>query len=379
MSDKRDYYEVLGVARTASEEDLKKSYRKLALKYHPDRNQDNKEAEEKFKEISEAYSVLSDSEKRRKYDQFGHAAFNGGAGFDGFADFGNMFGGSGGDIFGDIFGAFFGGGARGGDGGRPRNGRDLQYSIEITLEEAFKGVEKEISFKKPCKCQTCSGSGAKPGTSATTCKNCNGSGQIRFQQGFFSVSQPCNSCKGTGKFIADKCTTCYGSGATEKQTKLSVKIPAGINSNQRLKIRGEGEQPPVDGGRPGNLYVEVHVKAHSLFRRRDGEILCEMPISYSQAVLGGDIEVPTLEGPVIMKIPPSTPSGKTFRIKGKGMVDLSTGRKGDQHVYVYVHVPSALSDKHKTILKELSDLEGLPKVQNSQSGKGFFDRIKDFF
>ncbi len=362
---KRDYYEVLGVSRGATGEEIKKAYRKAALQFHPDRNPDNPESEEKFKEATEAYSVLSDADNRRKYDQFGHAAFSGG-GAAGFGDFSGFE-----DIFGDIFGAFFGTGG----GQRARTGRDLRYNLEITLEEAASGIEKTIVFSRATPCETCGGNGAAKGTSPETCKQCNGAGQVRMQQGFFAVSRPCPVCAGRGQVVVKPCGTCGGNGRVNKEAELSVKIPAGIDEGQRLKLRGEGEAAP-GGGLPGDLYIVISIEPHKIFVRQDSEIICEVPITYSQAVLGGETMVPTLDGEINMKIPPGTPTGKTFRLKGKGIIDMHSGRRGDQHVRTYIHVPTSLSERQRELLEELSSIEGKPTANESRT---FFDRVKDLF
>nr|MBP9838598.1 molecular chaperone DnaJ [Pseudomonadota bacterium] len=306
---KRDYYEILEVSKDASQDQIKKSYRQLAIKFHPDKNPNNKEAEEKFKEATEAYQVLSSEENRAKYDRFGHAAFSNGGGFDGFSDFGAFAE----DIFGDIFGAFFGSGTT---RGRQRGGRDLKYNLEITLEEAATGIEKNIKLKKPVPCTGCKGNGVRDGKDAPVCKNCGGRGQVRIQQGFFTISRPCSSCNGNGKINKDPCPSCGGKGNSTKEKELNVKIPAGIDTGQQLKIRGEGEE--LGGGNPpGDLYVEITILPHKTFQRQDTDIICEVPINYTQAVLGSDIEVPTLTGNISMKIPPGTQSGKLFRLRGK--------------------------------------------------------------
>ncbi|MCB0343899.1 MAG: molecular chaperone DnaJ [Bdellovibrionales bacterium] len=362
---KRDYYEVLGVPRDASTDAVKKAYRKAALQFHPDRNPDNPEAEEKFKEATEAYSVLSNADNRRKYDQFGHAAFSSGGGA-GFSDFSGFE-----DIFGDIFGAFFGtGGAA-----RARSGRDLRYNLEITLEEAASGIEKNIVFSRATSCGDCGGNGAAKGTSPETCKQCNGAGQVRMQQGFFAVSRTCPVCSGRGQIVVKPCSSCSGSGRVSSETELSVKIPAGIDEGQRLKLRGEGEAAP-GGGMAGDLYIVISIQPHKVFVRQDSEIICEVPITYSQAVLGGDTMVPTLDGEINMKIPPGTPTGKTFRLKGKGIVDMHSGRRGDQHVRTYIHVPTNLTDRQRELLEELSGIEGTPAANDSRT---FFDKVKDLF
>jgi molecular chaperone DnaJ len=383
--EKRDYYVVLGVDRGASAEQIKKSYRQLAIKYHPDKNPDNKEAEELFKEASEAYQILSNPESRERYDRFGHAAFSSGGGFQGFGDFSSMAE----ELFGDVFGAFFGsGGQRRSSSRESQNGRgrDLRYNLEITLEEAAFGGEKVITFQKPTLCESCSGNGAKKGTSPERCKHCGGSGQMRIQQGFFTISRPCAVCQGKGTMITDPCTTCSGQGRIGKETKVSVKIPAGINDGQSLKLRGEGEQG-TKGSPSGDLYVEISVQQHQPFRRQDTEILCEVPMPYSLASLGGEIEVPTLEGKISMKIPPATQSGTTFRLRGKGIVDLDTGRKGDEHVRVFIVVPKDLTDREKELLEELAKIDKVRQEERAKLGeknaagedRSFFEKVKEFF
>lgn len=369
---KRDYYDVLEVSRNASSDEVKKSYRKLALKFHPDKNPGNKEAEESFKEATEAYQILSNPEAREKYNQFGHAAFSSGGGGWNFGDMGGFAD----EVFGDLFGAFFGT-AQGGRSRRSRAGRDLLFQLEITLEEAASGVEKEITVPKPITCGTCKGSRTKSGSGGpTSCRQCGGSGQLRVQQGFFAIARTCNVCGGEGQVIENPCATCSGSGHETSQIKLQVKIPAGIDSGQRLKLRGEGEPAPVGGSKAGDLYVAITVQEHPVFYRQETEILSEIPVSYAQAVLGGDIEVPTLEGKVSLKIPAGTPSGKTFRLRGKGIVDMSSGRKGDQHVRAYVYVPKEVTPRHRELLEELAKIEGIPVGDGSRT---FFDKVKDFF
>jgi len=362
---KRDYYEVLGGGRDVTQNNIKKAYRKLALAYHPDKNPGDKASEEKFKEATEAYQVLADADNRRKYDQFGHAAFEGaGAGdFSSFAE----------EIFGDIFGAFFGQSSGASRKGRP--GRDLRYNMEISLEESATGIEKEILLPKLTLCETCSGTGAKPGSTPENCRQCGGGGQIRIQQGFFTISRPCNICAGRGIVITNPCSSCEGGGRARKEIKLSVRIPAGIDEGQRLKLRGEGE-PGEDGAPPGDLYVVISVKEHPIFKRRETEIICEVPVSYTQAVLGSEIEVPTLDGKLTMKIPPGTPSGKTFRLRGKGIIDVHTSRRGDQHVRTYVYVPKQPNPQERELLEKLAGVEGKPISNESRS---FFDKVKDFF
>lgn len=367
---KRDYYEVLGVSKGASTDEIKKSYRKKALEFHPDRNPDDAEAEKKFKEATEAYSVLSDSANRSKYDQFGHAAFDQSGGFSGFSS--GAFEGFE-DIFGDIFGSFFGGATGGGT--RVQKGRDLRYDMQVSFEEAAFGCAQEIELDRRVDCEKCSGSGAKEGTSPERCGQCQGTGQIRVQQGFFTIGRPCGSCSGTGQVIKDPCTDCRGSGGVSKKGKIKVTVPAGIDHGQRLKLRGEGEAGPR-GGPPGDLYVVILVDEHPFFEREESEVICEIPISYADAVLGTEIEVPTIEGKVEMKIPPGTPSGKVFRLKNKGIQILGTNRRGDQHVRVFIKVPKKISDEHRTQLEELRDVEA---EDDSEEGKGFFDKVKDIF
>lgn len=365
---KRDYYEILEVAKEADAETIKKAYRKLALQYHPDRNPGDSAAEDKFKEASEAYQILSSAETRAKYDRFGHGAFQNGGGFGGF-DFSHFAD----DIFGDIFGAFFGSGASSG----PRKGRDLRYQLEVDLEEAANGLEKEIKIPRPSVCDTCSGTGAKKGTSPESCKHCRGAGKIQVQQGFFSMTQTCPICRGQGQVIAHPCTTCRGQGLKKEQVTLPVSIPAGIDHGQRLKLRGEGE-PSLEGGSAGDLYVEILLKPHKRFHRQGNDIISEAPINYTQAVLGAEVEVPTLDGRVKLKIPPGTPSGKVFKLKGKGIVDVRGGRKGDQHVRTYIYIPTSTSDKQREVLENLASIEGKP-IEDESDSKSFFERVKDLF
>ncbi len=366
---KRDCYEVLGVPREASIEQIKKAYRQLALKYHPDRNQGDKEGEEKFKEATEAYQILANDESRSKYDRFGWSAFQQGSGWEGFNDF-SVFSD---DFFSDIFSAFFGGVGSSGSS-RQRAGRDLRYTLELTLEEAALGTEKKIKIKKPVPCENCKGSGARGDSSPERCRQCGGSGQVRVQQGFFAITRTCSVCRGQGKVIIDPCPSCGGNGQGAKDCDISVKVPAGIDQGQRLKLRGEGEV--ISGGAPGDLYVEILLKEHETFKRRDSDIVCEVPINYSQAVLGTEVEVPTLTGPITMKIPPGTPSGKVFRLRGKGIVDLHNGRHGDQHVRTYIYVPQTVTEKQRNLLEELSRIEGKPVANGSRS---LFDKFKEFF
>jgi molecular chaperone DnaJ len=370
---KRDYYEVLGVGKAASLDEIKKAYRKKAVEFHPDKNPGNKEAEEKFKEATEAYSVLSDAEGRSRYDRFGHAGVDQNAGgFQG-ADFSGFE-----DIFGDIFSSFFGGQGGGRRGGRGRAGNDLRYDLEVKFEEAAFGCEKEISIGRRNQCETCSGSGAAAGTSRDRCPQCEGQGQIRIQQGFFTLSRTCHVCGGAGEVIKKPCGDCSGTGLKVRETKLKVKIPAGVDHGQRLKMRGEGEGG-VGGGPSGDLYVQIMIEEHPVFQRQESELVCEVPISYATAALGSEIDVPSLEGMVKLKIPAGTPSGKVFRIKNKGIPILGSSpqRRGDQHVRVFVHVPKKVSDEEREILEKLASIQGEPSVEGSD--KGFFDKVKGMF
>ena len=366
MNGKRDYYELLGIVRSAGEDEVKKAYRKLALQYHPDRNPGDKQAEERFKEVSEAYQVLSDPQKRAQYDKFGHAAFgDNGPGF----DFNSGFE----DIFGDIFGEFFGGA-----GARRRSesrGDDLRYNLTLSFEEAVSGVEKKIKIPRHGPCDTCRGTGAKAGTSPQTCPSCRGRGQVSFQQGFFSVSRSCSQCHGQGTFISDPCTSCGAAGRVRKMHTLSVKIPAGVDNGSRLKLRGEGETAPARGV-PGDLYVVIQVEPHPIFTRENLHILCDIPISFVQAALGAEIDVPTLDGKIKMKIPSGTQSGKVFRIKGKGVKDVHGYEQGDQHVLVLVETPTHLTARQKELLKEFAALGG---EDINPLSKGFFDKVKQLF
>jgi molecular chaperone DnaJ len=372
---KRDYYEVLGIPKNAGDQQIKSAYRKLALQYHPDRNQGNKEAEEKFKEAAEAYAILSDSDKRTRYDRFGHAGVSSqtGAGFDPstFAGFE--------DIFGGIFGDFFGGGRRGG----PERGSDLRYDLEISFEESAKGVETSVQIPRLEACEACRGSGAAPGSGPTTCPQCHGRGQQRFQQGFFTVARTCGRCHGTGRVIAKPCTTCRGEGRTTQERKLTVKIPAGIADGQRLRISGEGESG-VAGGPPGDLYVFIEVRLHQFFRRDGNNLSCEIPLNFTTLALGGNIEVPTLDGQESFKVPESTQSGTVFRLRGKGMPDVSGRGRGDLYFTVQAVTPKKLSKEQRSLLDQLSKV--LPKEKfeprardDREDDKNLFDKVKDIF
>ncbi len=372
---KRDYYEVLGVNRDAGDDEIKKAYRKLAMKHHPDRNPDSKDAEEKFKEAKEAYEMLSDPQKKAAYDRYGHAGVDpsmgagpGAQGFEGgFAD-----------AFGDIFGDLFGGG--GGRGGRSNvyRGADLRYNLEITLEEAARGAEKTIRIPTVEECGTCHGSGAKPGTQPKPCPTCNGHGQVRVQQGFFSIQQTCPKCHGSGKIIPDPCRDCGGAGRVKKQKTLEVKIPAGIDEGMRLRHAGHGE-PGVNGGPPGDLYVEIHIRKHSVFERDHDDLHCEMPISITTAALGGEIEIPTLEGMARLKIPAETQSGKVFRLRGKGIKNVRSHVHGDLMCHVVVETPVSLTERQKELLREFEESASGNADRHNPKAKGWMDKVRDFF
>ena len=374
MADKRDYYEVLGVPRDADEAALKKAYRQLAKKYHPDINPGDKEAEAKFKEASEAYAVLSDPEKRRQYDQFGHAAFDGGAGGAGGFDFNNM--GDMGDIFGDIFGDLFGGGSRRRASNGPMQGANVRASVRITFEEAFRGVDKELDLNLKEECETCHGTGAKPGTEATTCPKCGGKGQVVYtQQSLFGMVRnvtTCPDCNGTGKIIKDKCPDCYGSGYITKRKKIQVSIPAGIDSGQSVRIRGKGE-PGINGGPRGDLLVEVIVAQHPKFQRQDMNVFSTESISFPTAVLGGDVRRPTVAGDVMVDVKPGTQSGTKIRLKGKGMPSLrSQSLMGDHYVTLVVDVPTKLNEEQKAALCAYDQTMTGKERPKDKKHKGFF-------
>jgi molecular chaperone DnaJ len=369
---KRDYYEVLGVEQGASKDEIKKAYRKLSKKYHPDINKEA-DANEKFKEISEAYEVLSDEQKRAQYDRFGHTDPN--QGFGGGGDFGGGFGG-----FEDIFNTFFGGGGgRRRDPNAPRAGADLQYTMSVTFEEAVFGKETDIEIPKEEECDTCHGSGAKPGTKPETCKHCQGSGQLNVEQntpfGRIVNRRVCHHCHGTGKFIKEKCNTCGGNGKVQKRRKIHVKIPAGIDEGQQLRVSGQGE-PGVNGGPPGDLYVVFHVRPHEFFERDGDDIYCEMPITFVQSALGDEIEVPTLHGKVKLKVPAGTQTGTKFRLRGKGVPNVRGYGTGDQHIRVKVVTPTKLTDKQKELLREFADITGQVPDEQHES---FFDKVRRAF
>lgn len=374
---KRDFYEILGVAKNASDEEIKKAYRKLAMKFHPDRNPDSKGAEDKFKEAKEAYEMLSDPQKREAYDRFGHAGVDpnvGGGGGGGFAGAGGFS-----DAFGDIFGDIFGGGAgRARGGAQVYRGADLRYNLDITLEQAAHGFDTTIRVPSWDECDTCHGSGAKPGTSPTTCGTCGGHGQVRMQQGFFSIQQTCPKCHGTGKVIPDPCTTCSGSGRIKRNKTLEVKIPAGIDDGMRIRSTGNGE-PGMNGGPPGDLYVEIHIKQHAVFQRDGDDLHCEMPISFARAALGGEIEVPTLSGKVSFTVPEGTQTGKTFRLRGKGIKGVRSGFPGDLFCHVLIETPVKLTEKQKDLLREFEALTDAGGSKHSPQSKSWMDKVKDFF
>ncbi len=366
MSSKRDYYEVLEVSRTATTDEIKKSYKKLVIKYHPDRNKGDEEAVNRFKECAEAYEVLSDSEKRRRYDQFGHAGVNGGArGGAGFTDLNDIF-----DAFGSVFEGF-GMGGRGRRG--PTRGSDLQVSVTLDLREAATGCKKEVKVHRHKACETCQGSGAKPGTQPESCEYCGGHGQVVQAQGFFRVQTTCPSCRGSGKVIRQKCDDCQGSGLQGELVTRVVNIPAGIDDGQSLCLRGEGEPGP-NNGPSGDLYVEVHVNEHSLFHREGPHLICRAPISYSQAALGATIEIPLLIGRHELKIPPGTQPGEVFRIRGKGMPDPRGREVGDLHVEIQLVVPKDLSDDHEKLLRKLAEFE---KADVHPHQKSWFEKLKE--
>ena len=366
---KRDYYEIIGVAKNASEEEIKKAYRKLALKYHPDRNPGDKAAEDKFKEAAEAYAVLSDARQRAQYDQFGHSM--GGHGFSGFEGFQDSFRDFG-DIFGDLFDDFFGTSTRrrGTPGGGVR-GSDLQYNLELTLEEVLTGKEVTLEVNRLESCEECQGSGAAPGSKRETCTECRGSGTVRMSQGFFSIARTCPRCNGEGERVSKPCKRCHGSSRVEKLRKINVKVPPGMDTGSRLKISGEGEAGERGGGR-GNLYVLVHVRQHSIFKRIDDHIACEMTIPFTIAALGGSVEVKALDGKTKLKIPAGSPNGKIFRIKDRGIPNVHTGARGELIVQIAIQVPDKLSDEEKKLLHQLA----LLRKEEVDEQKGFFGKMK---
>jgi molecular chaperone DnaJ len=376
---KRDYYTTLGVNRDAGDEDIKKAYRRLAMKHHPDRNPD-KGSEDKFKEAKEAYEILSDARKRAAYDQYGHAGVDPSAGFgaagargagpEGFGGFADAFG----DIFGEIFGS---GGGRGRGNGVYR-GADLRYNLELSLEEAARGTEAKIRIPAMESCATCHGSGAKPGTQAKTCPTCNGQGQVRVSQGFFSIQQTCPQCHGTGKIIPEPCATCGGVGRVKKQKTLSVKIPAGVDQDDRIRLGGEGESG-LNGGPPGDLYVVVGLKPHPVFQRETNDLHCEMPISFATSALGGEIEIPTLDGQAKIKIPAETQSGQVFRLRGKGIKGVRSHAHGDLFCHVAIETPVHLTARQKELLREFEQINAEDPGVHNPRAKNWFDRVREFF
>ena len=378
MATKRDYYETLGVPKNASEEEIKKAYRKLAMKHHPDRNQGDasKDAEAKFKDAKEAYEMLSDPQKRAAYDQYGHAGVDpnmrGGPGAEGFGGFAEAFG----DIFGDVFG-----GARGGRQGSGRQvfrGSDLSYAMEITLEEAAEGKDAQIRIPSWDDCDTCHGSGAKPGTKPITCTTCHGQGSVQMRQGFFSVQQTCPQCHGSGKIIPEPCPTCHGQGKIKNNKTLEVKIPAGIDDGMRIRSTGNGE-PGTNGGPPGDLYIEIRLKKHEIFERDGDDLHCVVPVSMTTAALGGEINVPTLSGAAAIDIPDGTQSGKQFRLRGKGIKGVRASYPGDLYCHVRVETPVKLTEHQRKLLKELDDSFKKGGHKHSPTDKGWFDKAKEFF
>jgi len=372
---KRDFYTVLGVNRDASEDAIRKAYRKLAMKHHPDRNPDDKASEEKFKEAKEAYEILTDPKKKAAYDQFGHAGVDQSAGFgagrgpDGFGGFS--------DAFGDIFGEIFGAQRRGGGNGVYR-GADLRYNLELGLEEAARGTEAKIRIPTLEQCATCNGSGAKPGTQPKQCASCHGRGEVRVSQGFFSIQQTCPTCHGTGKVVSDPCSACHGQGRTKRHKTLSVKIPAGVDQDDRIRLSGEGEAG-MNGGPPGDLYVVVNLKAHAVFQRDGADLHCEMPISFATAALGGEIEIPTLEGHAKIKIPAETQSGQVFRLRNKGIRPVRGSVTGDLFCHVAIETPVKLTARQKEILREFEAINDDDPGAHNPRAKSFMDKVRDFF
>ena len=374
---KRDFYDILGVNRDASEDDIKKAYRKLAMKHHPDRNPDNPKSEDRFKEAKEAYEILSDGQKRAAYDQYGHA------GVDPQAGMGGGFGGAGAGGFSDAFGGIFdeifggGGGARGGRSNIYR-GADLRYNLEVTLEQAAFGTETKIRIPTMEVCEPCHGTGAKAGTQPKTCPTCQGSGQVRLQQGFFSIQQACPKCNGSGRFIADPCPSCHGAGRNKQHKTLAVKIPSGVDEGDRIRLSGEGEHG-INGGPAGDLYVQIHLKPHSVFQREQNDLHCEMPISFTTAALGGDIDIPTLDAVAKIKIPAETQSGKTFRLRGKGIKGVRSHAHGDLLCHVVVETPVSLTERQKELLRELEESSREHSGRHNPRAKSWMDRVREFF
>jgi molecular chaperone DnaJ len=373
---KRDYYKVLDVARSAAEADIKKAYRRLAMKFHPDRNPGDAEAEEKFKEAKEAYEVLSDTQKRAVYDQHGHAGIEaarqggGGGGFNPADAFG--------DIFGDVFGDIFGAGRRGGGRNQVFRGADLRYDLELDLHDAVFGKSVEIDVPKLAECETCGGSGAAKGSAPVRCDTCDGSGQVRISQGFFQLQQPCPKCRGSGRLVKNPCDTCLGQGRVRRTKKLSVKIPPGVDTGDRIRLSGEGEAGR-NGGPSGDLYVEVAVREHAIFERDGAHLSCEVPVSFATAALGGSVDVPTLDGSVSLKIPPETQSGRVFRLRGKGVRPVRGGPTGDLFCRVMVETPVNLSSRQKALLRELDEALHEEGGGHTPRERGFLEGVKRFF
>lgn len=371
---KRDYYEVLGVAKNADEGELKKAYRRLAMKYHPDRNPDSKEAEDKFKEVKEAYEILTDANKRAAYDRYGHAGVDPNAG--GFGGGAGPGGASFSDIFGDVFGDIFGGGRAGG-GAHSNRGSDLRYNLELSLEEAVRGTTKEIRIPTQVECSTCHGSGAKKGTQPVKCGTCNGAGAVRIQQGFFALQQTCPVCHGRGTVIKDPCGDCHGDGRIEKTKTLSVKIPAGVDNGDRIRLAGEGEAGN-QGGAAGDLYVQMSIRNHPIFTRDGNDLYCEVPISFSTAALGGELEVPTLDGKVKLKVPEETQTGKLFRLRGKGVTSVRGGGLGDMLCRVVIETPVNLTKEQRELLAQLEGSMSGDSSKYSPKASSFWDGVKSF-
>lgn len=383
MATKRDYYEILGLQKGADEAEIKKAFRRMAMKHHPDKNQGNKEAEERFKELNEAYEVLGDPQKKAAYDQYGHAGVDprsgmgGGGGFQS-GNFSDVFG----DVFGDIFGGGGAGRGRGGHQGHQAEqysrGSDLRYELEISLEEAFHGVTKNIRFSSFSPCETCSGSGAKKGSGKIKCTTCHGHGVVRMQQGFFAIQQTCPTCHGAGQVIKDPCAACHGEGRAHKQRELAVKIPAGIDTGSRIRLTGEGDAGEA-GGQPGDLYVDIRVKSNPLFTREGQDLHCEVPISFAMACLGGEVEIPTIDGKVKLKVPAETQSGKVLRLRGKGFKSLRGAAVGDLLCRIIVEVPVKLTEEQKALLKTFDDSIQASGSKHSPKSSGWFDSVKRFF
>jgi molecular chaperone DnaJ len=370
---KRDYYEVLGVGKGATEEEIKKAFKKLAMKHHPDRNPGDKSSEDKFKEAKEAYEILSDADKRAAYDRYGHAGVDpsmaGAGGAGGFRDFADAFS----DIFGDVFG-----GAGGGRRSHVYRGADLRYNLEVTLEEAARGTETKIRVPVLTECEHCHGSGTKPGTEPVTCPTCGGHGQVRMQQGFFSIQQTCPRCHGSGRVIADPCTHCHGEGRIKKHKTLSVRIPSGVDDGDRIRLSGEGEAG-INGGPPGDLYVQIHLKQHPVFQRDHDDLHCELPISFTTAALGGEIRIPTLDGHAAIKIPAETQSGKVFRLRGKGIKGVRSSQPGDLLAHVVVETPVNLTERQKELLREFESCCVGHEAKHNPRAKSFMEKVKEFF